>query len=122
MDKPSFGRLLVAGGYITEEQLGEARAEQVGEPGRFLGEILVARGWLTTDQLVEAALPQLGAPAPALPPRVGEVLVGCGLITPAELDTALAHQRRHGGKVGAALVQQRVVSQRQIETTLRRTA
>jgi len=49
---------------------------------------------------------------------IGEVLVGLGLITPAEVDRALEHQRENGGYFGEALIALGVVSPKEVEWSL----
>ncbi len=53
---PQFGRISVDLGFITEEQLKEATAEQVEDslsfkPPRLIGSILSEHGWITDDQI-----------------------------------------------------------------------
>ncbi|HTZ36155.1 MAG TPA: hypothetical protein VMB84_09035 [Stellaceae bacterium] len=50
---------------------------------------------------------------------LGDVLTQLGLATRADIDAALAHQRRHGGYVGAILVAIGVINPAQLATALR---
>ena len=45
--------------------------------------------------------------------KIGSFLVRKGVITPAQLDTALAHQKRLGGRLGPILISLRYVTPRQ---------
>jgi Tetratricopeptide repeat len=54
-----------------------------------------------------------------MPMRLGEILVGQGYITEAELDAALARQRREGGRLGTNLVALGAVTVEQLLLTLR---
>ncbi len=51
--------------------------------------------------------------------RLGDILLGQGLITQAQLDAALARQRREGGRLGNILIAMGVLSVDQLLTTLR---
>ncbi len=53
---PQFGRIAVDLGFITEEQLKEATAQQVEEGliynrQRLIGNILSEHGWITDEQI-----------------------------------------------------------------------
>lgn len=49
---------------------------------------------------------------------LGEILVGLGRISPAQVDEALAHQRAHGGYFGDALVHLGIVTRAEMKWTL----
>ena len=51
-----LGRLLIAGGFIDEEQLDEALEETT--TGRRLGEVVVHRGWASEDDVAKALAEQ----------------------------------------------------------------
>jgi hypothetical protein len=55
-----LGRVLVEGGYVTEQQLERALAEQREQPGRRLGEVLVDGGYLSGIDLAGALAEQHG--------------------------------------------------------------
>ena len=55
-----LGKLLVEKGFLKENQLEEALAEQGRHPGSRLGEILVARGYLSGEALGRALAEQHG--------------------------------------------------------------
>jgi hypothetical protein len=117
-----IGEVLVASGLITAGQLQRALNIQQVEPDRLLGEILVDMGCLTPEELVSAAIGQLADRIAGHQGRstlVGQVLVDAKLINQAQLDSALAYQQLHGGKLGEILVRLRLASQPQIETILR---
>ena len=50
--------------------------------------------------------------------RVGEILLGQGLITQAQLQNALAYQAQHGGILGQILVQLGVITEEQVALAL----
>ncbi|MDY5576372.1 MAG: ATPase, T2SS/T4P/T4SS family [Lachnospiraceae bacterium] len=54
-----IGDILMEKGLITEEQLGQALAEQK-EKGTLLGETIVALGFVTQDQMIDILCDQLG--------------------------------------------------------------
>jgi hypothetical protein len=51
--------------------------------------------------------------------RLGDLLVGQGLATPADIETAVARQQREGGRIGTHLVAMGVLTVEQLLTTLR---
>jgi type IV pilus assembly protein PilB len=58
-------------------------------------------------------------PIPAKRPPLGEILVGEGRITPAELEAALAYKEERGIKLGQALIALHLVSQSDLARALR---
>lgn len=54
-----IGQLLVDDGYITDEQVASALAEQKKMPGKRLGEVLVELGYVSETQLLEALQRQM---------------------------------------------------------------
>lgn len=52
--------------------------------------------------------------------RLGEMLIEAGVIDAGQLQTALAHQRKWGGKLGQAIVDLRMAAEEQIVTSLSR--
>ncbi|MGH9535305.1 MAG: type IV-A pilus assembly ATPase PilB [Terriglobales bacterium] len=52
--------------------------------------------------------------------RLGELLVKEKVISPAQLDEALGHQKRHGGRLGSALVKLRLCSEDEVASFLSR--
>lgn len=55
-----IGEVLIAGGYITEQQLMEALKIQKQSGGKKLGDVLVDSGFIRQDQLYQALERQLG--------------------------------------------------------------
>jgi len=51
--------------------------------------------------------------------RLGELLIGQGLATPAEIDAAIERQKREGGRIGTHLVAMGVLTVDQLLTMLR---
>ncbi len=50
--------------------------------------------------------------------RLGDILIKKGLLTPEQLNTALRHQRDHGGRLGSILIELSYVSDEAIATAL----
>ena len=92
-----IGQRLIEAGYLTEDQLREALAIQP-DSGLLLGEICLLKGWLTYPQLQECL--------PTMRPRLGEKLLGAGLINMNQLWVALLEQRTSGRLLGEILVSQ----------------
>ena len=94
-----FGEMLVRVGFITEAQLGQALREQQARPSYVpLGQILVDLKLVTRRQ-IDQVLENAGKR-----PRLGELLVGNGTITPAQLAQALERQRALQLPLGQVLV------------------
>src|SRR5262249_55379074 len=96
-----LGAYLVERGLINRPQLELALVEQ--RAGRTwgkrapLGDILIGRGYLTPPALARALLLQQRdrlQPRGARPERLGEYLVLGKLVTPVQLEAALAEQAR----------------------------
>jgi type IV pilus assembly protein PilB len=64
-----LGDILVARGFITEEDLQATLASQAGQSG-MLGETMVARGLITNEQLGDALSAQFDVPFQEFPPEV----------------------------------------------------
>lgn len=98
-----LGERLIENGAITEEQLREALAYQQ-ENGGLLGEALVALGYTSTE-VIERNLQVLNRRIP-----IGEILVQNGEISRAQLDQALAFQRKSGGLLGDILLSLKMIT------------
>jgi hypothetical protein len=122
--KPDFpwrrlGELLIEHDLIDEHALEEALAVQAAS-GRRLGEFLVSGGALAAHDLIAALAEQYGlevrveqrptqsadSPSAGLAPwqPLGRILVERGSLGRAALQTAIAEQRRTGGRLGSILV------------------
>jgi len=88
--RPKLGEVLKDEGYVTEQELEEALAEQ----GRRTGEILVQQGCLTRNQL-EASLEEQGKTSK----RLGDILTEQGYVTEEELHKALDLVGRRLGQI-----------------------
>jgi type IV pilus assembly protein PilB len=100
-----LGDVLVKEGLITGRQLDAALTEQAQREGYVpLGKILVERGLITHKQL-NLVLDQSDKR-----PRLGEVLLRNGAITPERLQLALAEQQHRHRPLGQVLVQMGLVS------------
>jgi cellulose synthase/poly-beta-1,6-N-acetylglucosamine synthase-like glycosyltransferase len=90
---PPLGQLLLERKAVTEEQLAEALAYQERYGGR-LGEILIEQFGVDPMEVLQAVEQRNRTP------RLGEMLVHHGLITPEQLQAALDYQKVSGGKLG----------------------
>ena len=88
--RPKLGEVLKEEGYVTEQELEEALAEQ----GRRTGEILVQQGSLTRNQL-EASLEEQSKTSK----RLGDILTDQGYVTEEELHKALDLVGRRLGQI-----------------------
>ncbi len=74
--RTQIGQVLLARGWITEEQLALAVEEQrTRGHGQLLGEILVELGHVTEDQVTEALADTYGIPYARLTPRLADARV-----------------------------------------------
>jgi type IV pilus assembly protein PilB len=95
-----LGQILVDEGLITTRQLESALKEQASRSGYApLGKLLVDRG-LVTQKQVNLVLERSDKR-----PRLGDVLLRNGSITPERLEDALAEQRARHRPLGQVLVQ-----------------
>jgi hypothetical protein len=133
-----LGTLLVDQGLLTEAQLELALQEQ-RRTGRLLGQIVVDFGYVSAFALARALTAQHGielrgpsesAAKPAIEARtrelehpepagrqteaqwrpLGKLLVESGIVSKADLDQAIAEQRRHGRRLGEILVERGCLS------------
>ncbi len=88
--KPKLGEILVSEGYITETELNAALTEQRAR----LGEILVKSQRITAEQLHTALDYQKTESI-----RIGEILKEMGYITSEDLNWALNRMRRRLGEI-----------------------
>lgn len=94
-----FGELLVEENVITAEQLeATLRLQAVSTTYRPIGQVLLASKLVTRKQLL--ALLQRHKKRS----RLGDILVRAGIVTAAQLDEALTHQRQTGLPIGQALI------------------
>ncbi len=115
MEKGSghLGEMLVRGGLITEAQLKEAVRDQKGRPSYVpLERILVERRYITKQQL------DLLLKSAKQRPKLGELLVGSGTITAAQLAQALERQRALALPLGQVLVRLGFTTEEQMRHAL----
>jgi len=94
-----FGELLVADKVITQDQLDAAlRLQSVARTYMPLGQVLLASKLITRKKLT-TLLHEYGKRS-----RLGAILLRAGHITPAQLEEALAAQRRAHVPLGKALI------------------
>jgi hypothetical protein len=94
-----FGELLVEENIITSAQLDAAlRLQSVSRSYVPIGQVLLANKLITRRKL-NALLHRHGKRS-----RLGDVLIKAGRITPAQLDAALALQRKTPMPIGQALI------------------
>jgi adenylate cyclase len=102
MQRRTLGEQLVTLGFVTEQQVIDARAR----PGR-LGEALLERGACTREQL-HAALASTASPAMSDAPRLGEVLIALDYLTGEKLSEVLAVQAQDARPLGELLIERGV--------------
>jgi hypothetical protein len=108
-----LGDLLIREGLVSRQQLDEAlRAQAAAEEPRPIGEILVEGRVITRSQL-DFVLEKYHKKY-----RLGDILVETNAITEAQLEAALDHQKRTGLKLGAALLELKLLSERQMKEAL----
>ncbi len=88
--KPKLGTVLVSEGYVTEKELEKALSEQRAR----LGEVLVKSARITAEQLHTALDYQKTESV-----KIGEVLKEMGYITPQDLTWALNRMKRRLGEI-----------------------
>ncbi|UCD88660.1 MAG: hypothetical protein JSW04_09320 [Desulfobacterales bacterium] len=89
-DRPKLGETLVSKGYITEEALNKALAEQRTR----LGEVLVKSNCITAEQLHLALNRQQKESI-----KIGEICRNMGYITSEDLNWALNRVKRRLGDI-----------------------
>lgn len=107
-----LGQTLVSRGLISSNQLQEALVMQQEKPHLRVGEILFSLGHLNFSQL-DAILAEIHQDI-----RIGQLLLMRKFITLEELDHALNHQEKRGGRLGEILVELCYCTKTQIDRTL----
>jgi hypothetical protein len=111
--QPLLGGLLVKEGLINQAQLERVLAlQQEIEPRPLLGQLLLDQKLVTPHEL-NAVLSKYNREH-----LLGDVLVETNLITTAQLETALAAQRRTDGPLGEILIQLGFITERQLKHAL----
>jgi type IV pilus assembly protein PilB len=108
-----LGELLLAEGLVTPAQLEEAlRQQKTQEDYAPLGHILVTQNIVTRDQLLTILERHRRSS------KLGDMLMKSGDIDQAQLDTALAEQRRTGRPLGEVLEQLGYVGEERLRLAL----
>jgi type IV pilus assembly protein PilB len=108
-----LGDLLVAEGLATHAQIQKAlRVQSQSKTYMLLGHILVSQKIITRSQLL-SVLDRHRRRS-----KLGELLVKSGAITPDQLETALAEQRRWKQTLGEVVVRLRFVTEEQMRRAL----
>lgn len=121
--EPILGAILEGLRYLNKVQLlaveaGQKEARSKGH-GVAFGDMCVRKGFLTQTQLEEAlAIQRSIAVNPQTPKRLGLYLLEVGVITPAQLFSALNAQRATGLPLGQILVQEGSIEPALLETVL----
>ncbi|WP_168206093.1 CAP domain-containing protein [Geobacter sp. FeAm09] len=109
-ERQMLGDLLLQSGYITQDQLDFALAEQKCS-GEKIGDVFVRLGMLTELPLQSILSFQSNqGKATASPLRLGDLLVETGQITRANLEYALHKQKTSHKKLGEILIDEGYVS------------
>ena len=112
-----LGELLVENGVIKPRMLEYALAVQRERQFRQrLGEILVEIGAATTKEILDALAQQVAASHFSF--RLGDLLVARSLATRDQIEHALAGQAERGGLLGEILVGRGVITTAQLMETL----
>jgi cellulose synthase/poly-beta-1,6-N-acetylglucosamine synthase-like glycosyltransferase len=92
-----LGDILLQNGWVTDQNLNKALHYQQIHGG-LLGNILVDFGWAEEFKVKEASrlVPSKG--------RLGEMLLGLGVLSEAQLNKALEFQQKSGGAIGDILL------------------
>jgi Type II secretion system (T2SS), protein E, N-terminal domain len=111
--QPLLGGLLVKERLINQVQLDRVLAlQQEMEPRRLLGQLLLDEKLLTPYEL-NAMLSKYDREH-----LLGDVLVDTNVITSAQLETALATQRRTNAPLGETLIRLGLITERQLKHAL----
>jgi len=109
-----FGEMLVREGKVGSDQLQQALSEQQRSSRIPIGQILIKNHLLDEAQLRQAISLQRRRGQ-----RMGEVLVEAGLVTPEHIEMALNEQRRGGVKrIGQILIGLGLLTELDMSTTL----
>ncbi len=105
--RKKLGEILVAQGLITNEQLLHGLQEHK-RSGISLGTVLVKLGYISDSDLTSVLGKQIELDQRK---RLGEILVDQGLITPQQLETGLAEQKRVREQLGKCLIRLGYISE-----------
>lgn len=108
-----FLQVLLRGGWVTQEQMGEALdAYKEGRRERPVDEILLEKGFLSMEELMKAAVAQKSF--------LGEILVESHVVSRKILDEVLKEQRANpdGLKLGDILLKYGIVTRQEIDDAL----
>jgi type II secretory ATPase GspE/PulE/Tfp pilus assembly ATPase PilB-like protein len=113
--KREVGRILSDAGLINDTDIGEALNIQQKLRTRRVGEIIAETANLkqeTIEKTLEDSINKGDIPRNA---RIGDILVSAGLVTPEQVEIALATQKTGQGKrIGALLIEQGLISEEQL--------
>lgn len=116
-DDKHLGRYLVEAGLLTPSQLKTALSEQKVS-GLRLGEIVVRKRWIkqqTVEFLMENLLMRDRAFVQTDDKRLGHYLVEAGLLTQAQVKTALSEQNETGLRLGELIVKKGWIKEQTLE-------
>jgi predicted CXXCH cytochrome family protein len=121
----NLGQILLDGGLLTRGSL-DAALEEQRRTNELIGQVLVRMRVLDPLELQSALLLQerLGSPEAAVKvlagvrQTLGALLLQAGRLTQAQLDEALAVQRRTGERLGEVLVRRGHLTEAQLERAL----
>ena len=116
-DDKRLGHYLVEAGLLTGQQLKTALSEQK-VTGLRLGELIVKKRWLkqqTVEFLMEKLLIRDQVVVQTDDKRLGHYLVEAGLLTQAQVETALSEQKGTGLRLGEFIVKKGWVKEETVE-------
>ena len=116
-DDKHLGHYLVEAGLLTPLQLKTALSEQQ-VTGLRLSELIVRKRWLkqqTVEFLMEKLLSRDHAVVQTDDKRLGHYLVEAGLLTQAQVETALSEQKGTGQRLGEVIVRKGWIQEQTVE-------
>jgi cytochrome b subunit of formate dehydrogenase len=111
-----LGQILVDALIISRTTLDRA-LELQSSSGKKLGEVLEEMGVIWVEDVVEALGVQQGI-KPAIPPKLGDILLDSRIVSLTTLEQALKMQQENGKRLGEVMVEMGGVTPREINRAL----
>lgn len=124
-NKRFIGQILIDGGFLPQQNI-EVALEEQKKTNERLGQVLVRMNILDPADInvalsVQEHLERVEDAvkiAAGVRRQLGELLVQAGRITSAQLEHAIAEQKRSGEKLGEVLVRQGLLTERELDGVL----
>ncbi|MDR0869218.1 MAG: fibronectin type III domain-containing protein, partial [Planctomycetaceae bacterium] len=107
-----LGQILLALGFINEEQLARLQSENAKHAGEKYGETAIRLKFVTSEQVAAILDVQV------LQGRLGAILTALGYVTKEQRDTLLAKGLQEGEKIGDAAVRTGLIDTKQLDRAL----